>query len=130
MLKKKTISINEKNRLQLSAYSIDGFKHFEKITFKIASIIKLIKLYNRLSNVHNSSKNQLNTPCFAPLNEILINRKCKISFCCLDWQRRSSYGDLNQQTIKGILKEGTSNKINKRLSRGDKLFNVNGCALG
>ena len=116
------------NRLHISAYNKNEYERLKKINIRIPHSVELLSLDERLNKVYNSSNGNNKNPCLAPLNEIIINRDAKISLCCLDWQRRYSFGDLHNQTLEEIIRDGNLINIYNRLSRGDRFLDIcKGC---
>jgi len=112
------------NRLHISAYSKNEYKRLKRINIRIPHSVELVSLDERLNKVCNSSNSNNKNPCLAPFNEIIINRDAKISLCCLDWQRRYSFGDLHNQTLEEIMRDGNLINIYNRLSRGDRFLDI------
>lgn len=97
------------DRIDITAYTLKDFEHLKKIEIPIPySIFPSFNpdsLDDRLCIYDNSTLTEKNIikPCYNILNDIIITSDAKISLCCLDWERRYCFGDLNKQSLKDII---------------------------
>jgi 2-deoxy-scyllo-inosamine dehydrogenase (SAM-dependent) len=111
------------SRIRVSAYSEKEYDRLSKIRLRIPYSVEISTLDNRL-DLYNSPENDTQTPCFAPLNEIIITREGCISLCCLDWKREHSFGDLKKQSFEEMIRSGELQSVYERLRAGDRFLPI------
>lgn len=107
----------------VSAYSQSEFGRLSKIKVNIPFDVWKARLDDRL-HLYEAEENDIGEPCFAPLNEIVITCEGEISLCCLDWRRRYSFGNVQEQSLEEIIKSKEVQMVYQRLSRGDRFLDL------
>jgi 2-deoxy-scyllo-inosamine dehydrogenase (SAM-dependent) len=105
--------------IHVSAYSDREMERLSKINVNIPFSTERMKLDERL-NFYETSEKFIFKPCHAPLSEIIVTRKGKISLCCLDWKRKYLFGDLHYQNLEEILRKGKLHSLYAKLSKGER----------
>lgn len=114
------------DRIDITAYTPKDFKDLKKIKISIPySIFPSFNpdsLDDRLCIYDKSTltKKNIIKPCYNILNDIIITSDAKISLCCLDWERRHCFGDLNKQSIKNIILETGIYEEFKKIASGNR----------
>lgn len=68
------------------------------------------------------------SPCKAPLRYILVYCTGEVGLCCMDYERRTVFGDLRKESIADILEAGDMHTVYDRLSAGDRFLPIcQGC---
>jgi hypothetical protein len=75
-------------------------------------------------DLYSSELKTCNTPCHAPLSEIIVKSDGSIDLCCLDWQKRYTFGNLYQESLSEILKRGQMHKVHGMLSKGHRFLDL------
>ena len=114
------------DRIDITAYTRNKYDQLKKINIPISySIFPSFNpdsLDTRL-NIYDSSiltKKSIFKPCYNILNDMIITCDARISLCCLDWQRKYCFGDLNKQSIKEIILNTDIFKEFKNLAKGNR----------
>ena len=112
------------DEIHISAYSDTEYRRLSKLQSKrILLKVDSIELDNRLNIYDHSPKNCTN-PCYAPLNEIIINNNTDVVLCCLDWKYKYKFGNLKKMSLQQILMSGEVRKIYRDLSNGRRLLDI------
>jgi len=109
--------------IRVSAYTPEEKERLEQIKLNIPYKVTPIILDGRIEIYAESEKN-LNKPCLAPLNEILVTHDAKVLLCCWDWKRQNVFGDLKQQSLEEILLSPKIRETYERLSKGDRFLDI------
>lgn len=109
--------------IRISAYDKKEYQRLSKIKLEIPVIVKMVELDDRLSalNFLNTLSRQ---PCYAPFNEIIVTNEGKISLCCMEWQRKYIFGDLNKQALEEVLQDKKMQAVYDKLSEGCRILSV------
>ena len=110
-----------KDRQFISAYSKRECERLSPIKAQIPFSVEMTSIDDRLK-FYESKEKKTRTPCFAPLNEIVVAREACISLCCLDWKRDYNFGNLREQTFEEVLRSGQLQAVYERLSKGDRFL--------
>lgn len=114
------------DRIDITAYTPKDFEDLKKITIPIPySIFPSFNpdsLDDRLCIYDKSALTDKNIikPCYNILNDIIITSDAKISLCCLDWDRRHCFGNLNKQSIKNVILETGIYEDFKKIASGNR----------
>ena len=111
------------SKIHVSAYSKSEYKRLSNLKSSIPFDVEMMKMDDRL-HLYETKENNTKTPCYAPLNEIIIAREGCISLCCLDWQRLYTYGNLYEQTLEEVIRSGELHAVYKRLSKGERFLPI------
>ena len=109
--------------IRVSAYSQAEYNRLSKIELTIPYIVQKIKMDDRLE-WYSAPKIKNNKPCYAPLNEINITASGDIILCCLDWQKKYTFGNLYRQSLKNILQDQRVYELYNKLSKGDRFLDL------
>ncbi len=110
--------------LHISAYSPKEYERLSKITLPIPINLEKMVLLDIVPALYQSPIIDNQTPCQAPLGEIIVTRDGQISLCCRDWQRRYIFGDLNEEPLEEILRKGNLQTVYSHLSRGNRVLDL------
>jgi radical SAM protein with 4Fe4S-binding SPASM domain len=84
----------EISMLVVSAYSGSEMKRLSALEVKVPYKVFFSQLDDR-EDVYTAKPLDLDERCLAPVRDLTINVDGKIALCCLDWQNRYEFGDLN-----------------------------------
>lgn len=111
--------------IYVSAYTKNDLHRLEKIQLDIPYIIQEYQLDDRLNlydKVPRANRDQ--TPCYSPLNEIIITRDGQVSLCCLDWKRKHCFGNLYKESLEDVILLSNMATVYNLLSNGNRTFKI------
>jgi 2-deoxy-scyllo-inosamine dehydrogenase (SAM-dependent) len=113
------------DHIYMTAYSANDRKRLEKIQIDIPYSIQKSELDDRL-NLYDRQlpATKDTTPCYAPLNEIIVTRKGQVSLCCLDWNRKHCFGNLYNEELENVILQSDIATVYSMLSEGHKEFAI------
>lgn len=112
-------------RIHVSVYTLKDYQRLKKIQINIPYIIRKgqlddrLKLYDKMPPVNKDE-----TPCYAPLREIIITREGQVSLCCLDWKRKHCFGNLYNENLEDVILESDMAGVYNSLSNGNRIFGI------
>ena len=113
--------------LIVTAYSDEERERIKKInTSKHPipyAVVRKGELDERLS-MYDSEPIDSKQPCLAPLNDILIINDGRVCLCCMEWQRRHIFGDLNTQSLEEIINSEKAQSVYNDLSHGNRKLDI------
>jgi 2-polyprenyl-3-methyl-5-hydroxy-6-metoxy-1,4-benzoquinol methylase len=107
----------------VSVYSEPEEDRLKKIKVLVDYSVRRMRLDERL-NLYNLEASGCNKPCYCPLYQIIVTAGGRISLCCLDWQRRHCFGNLNEQSFEEAMKNEQMWLTYERLSRGERFLDL------
>ena len=111
--------------LYVTAYTQKDRKRLGKIQLDIPYIIQEFHLDDRLKLYDRElPANQNKTPCYSPLNEIIITRDGQVSLCCLDWKRKHCFGNLYNESLEDVILCSNIVSVYNSLSNGYRTFKI------
>lgn len=112
------------DKMHISAYSDSEYKRLSKLkTRKMALSIEHMFFDDRLA-FYDSPEKKCDKPCYAPLNELIINNNADIVLCCWDWKYKYKYGNLKYQGLEEILTSKKISDVYNKLSRGIRHLDI------
>jgi len=117
---------NGATRVWASAYCLREYERMrlleapKGIDYKVQRFEELdqrLTIYTR-QRVDNRS------PCFEPLENLLIRASGHVGLCCIDWAQSVSYGDLHETSLKAILEDVRIGQDWERHSHGEKRYPI------
>jgi len=109
--------------IHVSGYFQREMDRLSKIHLDIPYEVQAMRLDDTLK-AYQRAETDSKKPCFAPLSEIIITSDAQMTLCCLDWQRRYSFGNLREHTLEEIITKKGVQKVYQRLSRGDRVLDI------
>lgn len=88
--------------LAVSAYSRSEFERLSSLQVKIPYRVFCSVLDDR-EDIYSGTPLDLKAGCLAPLRDLTVSVDGKIVLCCLDWQNRYEFGDLNRFSLSEII---------------------------
>lgn len=88
--------------LHISAYSIEEYNRFKKLSINIAYIIEPTILDNRI-NLETQKYKIPQKPCYSLFADLCISSKGDVFLCCLDYNNAITYGNIHNQSLKEII---------------------------
>jgi hypothetical protein len=110
-------------KIVVSSYSINEHKRLASIKTNIPMNVFFSKLDNRKS-IYTREPLNLKIPCYATITDINVNCYGQLSICCLDWDNKYVFGDLNKQTLREILNSESFLKVHKSLIHGERILGI------
>lgn len=110
--------------IQISAYSKNDFDRLSNLNFKITHSVVLTTLIQDHLEIYGQPEVNSNTPCYAPLNEIIVSRDGNLLLCCRDWKRECTFGNLRQQSLEDIIQSKEFQNVYAELSKGNRFLNL------
>jgi len=108
----------------VSVYFQKELKRFSKINFKVPFKLTPTDLLDNIISIYNGKELNLNKPCSAPFDEVIISRDGDVSLCCLDWKRVYTFGNLKDQALDQIVGGPVMSVLYKRLKKGDRFLEI------
>lgn len=107
--------------VNISSYSHNEHKRLIKLTTSMPYCV-FPSFFDDRENIYDCPLKNIKSPCYAPLRETIITCEGKVGLCCLDWQDRFTFGNLNTQTLSQIINS------QKLIDFHKKLVNAERCA--
>ena len=98
----------EVSMLDVSAYSKPEYERLKSLKVPVKYHVFYSELDDR-GNQYEREPLDLQKSCFALVNDISVSCTGKVVLCCLDWQRMHTFGNLNNESLKKILKKSIIN---------------------
>lgn len=114
--------------IEVSAYSKVEFSRL--INIKVSAPYSVYRAYSesnfddRLNIYEFDTDKNLNIPCYAALNDIIVSHDARLSLCCMDWNRNYNFGDLHKMKLEEIILDSGLYEIFLDLSMGKREFQI------
>ena len=103
-------------RFQFSGYTSDDYEKLYKIaeefknkaSFKVKKVFPFNDKLDKRVDRYNITPINIDKPCHAPLEHLLINVKGDVALCCYDWKYINTFGSVKEKSLKEII---TSDKV-------------------
>lgn len=109
--------------LHISAYSVEEYNRFKKLSIDIAYIIEPTILDSRMDLKTRKIKNT-QTPCYSMLADLCISSKGDVFLCCLDYNNSITYGNIYQQNLEEIINSEKFKKDYLDLSQNRRIYSI------
>lgn len=105
--------------IQVSAYSKSEYERISKIVTDIPLRVFTIELDERES-IYDDVPKGCKDPCFSSIFDFTVTCEGTVGLCCLDWQNRFIFGDLEKNSISEIISTEYYNKVHNELKNGER----------
>ena len=76
------------------------------------------------NNIYQRELLYCNLPCYSLETEIIIRYTGDVGLCCLDWDNRYNYGNLNHMSLEEILGSSCVQEITSQLKKGKRQLEI------
>jgi MoaA/NifB/PqqE/SkfB family radical SAM enzyme len=85
----------------------------------MCNVLPWTKLDRRMQ-LYDDELLDIDRPCHAPLNTLVITRDADVGLCCWDWRRTVTFGNLNDTPFMDILLSDEIREAHRRLEAKDR----------
>jgi 2-deoxy-scyllo-inosamine dehydrogenase (SAM-dependent) len=111
-------------KITISAYSEAEYDRLSKLHFVCESTVVRYHSLDDVLNIYNHGTENCHNPCFAPLGDIIIHSDGRMGLCCLDWDRRHTFGDLMKEKFADIVSKPEVRAVYDELRKGHRQLDI------
>lgn len=105
-------------KIYISAYSDVELEFLNKLVFSCEATIARQFGLDDVLKMYDWPEQVCSSPCFAPLGDVIIHSDGRVGLCCLDWKRKTTFGDLKEWRLSDILSTPEVRKVYNELRLG------------
>ena len=115
-------------RFQFSGYTPNSYERLYKIaeefknkaSFKVKKVFPFNDKLDKRVDRYNIVPINIDKPCHAPLEHLLINVKGDVALCCYDWKYTNTFGSVKEKSLKEIILSDKLIDTYSKLSKGER----------